>query len=140
VEVYVLSVDRQRERIGLSRKRLLPDPWYAVTESLQVRDVVEGTVTNMVDFGAFVDLGQGIEGLVHISEMPAGESTLAELTSGSPISVRVLEIDHDRRRISLSLREVAQSASQPVPLGVWKATARPVDGADRSEHMQSEYV
>jgi small subunit ribosomal protein S1 len=139
VEVYVVSVDRERERIGLSRKRLLPDPWYAVTDSLQVGDVVEGAVTNVVDFGAFVDLGQGIEGLVHISEMPAGEATLRGLESGSPISVRVLEIDHDRRRISLSLRGIARSVSQPVPLGTWKGSAGPVDGADRSEHAQSEY-
>jgi small subunit ribosomal protein S1 len=71
-----------------------------------VGQVVQGTVTNTVDFGAFVDVGQGVEGLVHISEMPAGHSTLREIEPGAEIHVRVLEIDSDRRRISLSLRNV----------------------------------
>ena len=104
VEVYVLSVDRERQRIGLSRKRLLPDPWHAVTGRLEVGRVVEGTVTNVVDFGAFVDLGQGVEGLVHVSEMPAGRATMDALLPGTPVLVRVLEIDVDRHRIGLSLR------------------------------------
>ena len=112
VEVYVLGVDRERERISLSRKRLLPDPWYEVTGDLLVGQVVEGTVTNVVDFGAFVELGEGIEGLVHLSAMPAGEGTRAELTPGSPILVRVLEIDEDRRRIALSLRGIESAMSQ----------------------------
>jgi small subunit ribosomal protein S1 len=120
VEVYVLSVDRERERIGLSRRRLLPDPWYAVTDALQVGNAVQGTVTNVVDFGAFVDLGQGVEGLVHISETPAGEATLGSLEPGSTIGVRVLEIDHDRRRISLSLRGVAQELPLSEPSTAWQ--------------------
>jgi small subunit ribosomal protein S1 len=111
VEVYVLSVDREQQRIGLSRKRLLPDPWHTVTDNLQPGQVVEGTVTNPVDFGAFVDLGQGVEGLVHISEMPAGKATLQELDPDSPITVRVLEIDQDRRRIALSLRGIRTAMS-----------------------------
>jgi small subunit ribosomal protein S1 len=112
VEVYVLSVDRERQRIGLSRKRLLPDPWHVVTERLSVGQIVEGTVTNTVDFGAFVDLGQGIEGLVHVSEMPARQATLVELQPGAPISVRVIEIDPDRRRIALSLRGINGTMAQ----------------------------
>jgi small subunit ribosomal protein S1 len=112
VQVYVLSVDRERERIALSRKRLLPDPWFTVTEKLQVGQLAEGAVTNVVNFGAFVDLGEGIEGLIHISEMPAGRATCSELESGSRIAVRVLEIDNDRRRISLSLRGTATTMSQ----------------------------
>jgi small subunit ribosomal protein S1 len=111
VEVYVLSVDQERQRIALSRKRLLPDPWYEVAQSLLPGRIIGGTVTNVVDFGAFVDLGQGIEGLVHISEAPAGKATLAELEPGSPVTVRVLEIDQDRRRIALSLRGVGTAMS-----------------------------
>ena len=111
VEVYVLSVDRERERIGLSRKRLLPDPWHRVTEGLHERDVVEGTVTGVVDFGAFVDLGEGVEGLIHVSEMPDGEATRSELEEGMPIIVRVLEIDQWRHRIALRLEEVASQES-----------------------------
>jgi small subunit ribosomal protein S1 len=120
VEVYVLSVDRERERIGLSRRRLLPDPWYAVTDVLQVGSVVQGTVTNVVDFGAFVNLGQSVEGLVHISETPAGKVTLGSLEPGSTIAVRVLEIDHDRRRISLSLRDVVQELLLSEPSTAWQ--------------------
>lgn len=111
VEVYVLSVDRERGRVGLSRKRLLPDPWHLVTERLYVGQAVEGTVTNVVEFGVFVDLREGVEGLVHTSEMPGGKAAYAELESGSPVVVRVLKIDRQRRRIALSLRGIAQAVS-----------------------------
>jgi small subunit ribosomal protein S1 len=106
LEVKVLSVDRDRERIELSRKCLLPDPWPLVTEALEVDQVVEGRVTNVVDFGAFVDVGQGVEGLVHTSEMPHGKATCAELGLKAPVKVRVLDIDRARRRLALSLRGV----------------------------------
>jgi small subunit ribosomal protein S1 len=111
VEVYVLDVDRERERIGLSRKRLLPDPWYEVTENLEKGSTVEGTLTSVVDFGAFVDLGKGVEGLVHISEMPDQELTHAVLEPGSPVTVSVLEIDQWQRRIALRMHE-----ADPVPV------------------------
>jgi small subunit ribosomal protein S1 len=117
VEVYVLSVDREKERIGLSRKRLLPDPWHTVTENLQVGKTVQGTVTNVVGFGTFVDLGQGIEGLIHISEMPGGDPASTALEPGSSITVRVLEIDQVRRRIGLSLRGVESTAPFEHPWG-----------------------
>ena len=120
VEVYVLNVDRDRERIGLSRKRLLPDPWYLITDELQVGHAVEGTVMNLTHFGAFVDVGKGVEGLVHISEMPAGRSTLEGLESGEPVSVRVLRFDHDKHHIALSLRGVTQSIGEAVPSSVWE--------------------
>jgi len=107
VEVYVLRVERERERIGLSRKRLLPDPWLTLTSRLNPGDVVEGTVTNVVDFGAFVSLDEGIEGLVHISEFPRDEQPLTAVQPGAPVTVRVLRIDPQRRRIALSLRGLA---------------------------------
>jgi small subunit ribosomal protein S1 len=120
VEVYVLSVDREKERVGLSRKRLLPDPWYAVTENLHVGQAAEGTVTNVVDFGAFVDLGEGVEGLIHVSQMSGGDVVRAQLEPGSPITVRVLRIDHERRRIGLSLRDVASTVSPKAAVPVWQ--------------------
>jgi small subunit ribosomal protein S1 len=113
VEVCVLSVDRERGRIGLSRKRLLPDPWTVVTGSLRKGQVVEGTVTKLVDFGAFVDLGQGVEGLVHISEIPDEMAADSSLVPDSPIKVRVLQVDNERRRISLSLRQIENVAFLP---------------------------
>jgi small subunit ribosomal protein S1 len=118
VEVYVLSVDRERERIGLSRKRLLPDPWYEVSENLFAGQIVEGTVTNVVDFGAFVELGKGIEGLVHVSNMPAGDQTRAELKSGMSIAVQVLHVDDDRRRIALSLSSLDSAMSHAFQNGL----------------------
>jgi small subunit ribosomal protein S1 len=110
VEVYVLSVDRERERIGLSRKRLLPDPWPLVAKKLQAGQMVEGTVTKVASFGAFVDVGEGVEGLVHTSEMQNGKAPQADLEPGSQITVRVLEVNDWRRRIALSLRSVTQVA------------------------------
>lgn len=104
VEVYVLDVDRERERISLSRKRLLPDPWLIVTEDLIEGEIVQGTVTHIASFGAFVDVGEGVEGLVHTSEMPDAETTRASLRPGEPVSVQVLYVDDGRRRISLSMR------------------------------------
>jgi small subunit ribosomal protein S1 len=106
VEVYVLDVDRERRRVGLSRKRMLPDPWDRVTERLREGEVVRGTVTNVASFGAFVDMGEGVEGLIHISEVPGGEAGLTDLEPGSPVSVRVLNVDAEQERIALSLEEV----------------------------------
>lgn len=114
VEVYVLNVDRERKRIGLSRKRLLPDPWHHVIETLHKGDVVEGTVTNVVDFGAFVDLGEGVEGLVHTSEMPEGKDTCSDLEPGSSVSVYVLGIDERKHQIALRLQEIAPSTEEVI--------------------------
>jgi small subunit ribosomal protein S1 len=104
IEVYVLDVDRERERIGLSRKRLLPDPWLTVTADLNEGQVIQGTVTNTASFGAFVEVGEGVEGLVHVSEMPDGDETRANLKPGESVWVQVLHVDDRRRRISLSMR------------------------------------
>lgn len=106
VDVYVLRVDRERERIGLSRKRLFPDPWTRVEEMYMVGQWVEGVVTDVVDFGAFVQLPDGIEGLVHISEM-AGEEPKDPreiLRSGEKVEVEILRIQPDRRRMKLSMQ------------------------------------
>lgn len=103
VQVHVLSVDRERERIGLSRKRLLADPWDTVTSALEEDQVVEGTVTSVVNFGLFVDIGEGVEGLVHTSEMPPREYLAEEPQQGSSVRVRVLNIDQDQRQIALRL-------------------------------------
>jgi ribosomal protein S1 len=76
---------------------------------LHERDVVEGRVTGVVDFGAFVDLGEGVEGLVHVSEMPEGEATRSELETDMPVIVRVLEIDEWQHQIGLRLEEISPS-------------------------------
>jgi small subunit ribosomal protein S1 len=103
IEVSVLNVDRERERVGLSRKRLLPDLWDKVTENLFVGDRIVGTITSVVDFGAFVDVGAGVQGLLHISQIPRGQLGLSELQAGSQVDVLVRKIDRERRRISLTM-------------------------------------
>jgi small subunit ribosomal protein S1 len=106
VEVYVLNVDAERKRVALSRKRLQPDPWASAARDLQIGEQVRGSVTNVVDFGAFVDLGGGIDGLVHISNMPYGDMTLEELEPGVSVDVRVQAIDEQRRQVSLELERI----------------------------------
>ena len=115
IEVYVLSVDRERERVTLSRKRLLPDPWHRVTATLDEGEIIEGTVTDVVPSGAFVEIGEGVEGLIHTSEMPGGQATCFDLEPGSPVTVRVLEIDEGERQIALGLQDA--EVLQPCPAG-----------------------
>ena len=115
IEVYVLSVDRERERVTLSRKRLLRNPWQRVTATLDEGEVVEGTVTDVVRFGAFVEISEGVEGLIHNSEMPGGQATRSDLEPGSPVTVRVLEIDEGERQIALRLQNA--DALHPCPAG-----------------------
>jgi len=113
VEVYVLRVDRKRGRIGLSRKRLLPDPWPAVTQGLHTGQCVEGVVGGVAEFGVFVDLGEGVEGLVHASQIPDGDDGHLGLERGNPITVRVLAVDRRQRRVSLSLKDVSNAVHAP---------------------------
>ena len=110
VEVMVKEVDVDRERIGLSRKALLPSPWDIVQKKYQVGDLVEGEVTNIKQFGAFVMLPEGIEGLIHESEMsiigPAFPQDV--VASGDHVQVKVLDIDLNRKRMSLRLKKIVQ--------------------------------
>ncbi len=111
VKVKVLDIDRDRQRISLGLKQTQADPWQSVIESYQVNDVVEGKVTKVVTFGAFVEIHAGVEGLVHISELAAHhvENPREVVNQGDVLAVRVIEIDADRRRLSLSLKRVADS-------------------------------
>ena len=111
VNVKVLDIDRDRQRISLGLKQTQADPWQSVIESYQVDDVVEGRVTKVVTFGAFVEIHSGVEGLVHISELAAHhvENPREVVNQGDVLAVRVIEIDADRRRLSLSLKRVADS-------------------------------
>ncbi len=105
VKVKVLNVDRERQRIALSIKALAPDPWESVVERYQVGDLVEGHVTQVVDFGVFIELEPGVEGLLHNSEL-RDVAQREELSSGDSILVKVIRVEPDRRRIGLSVRQV----------------------------------
>lgn len=110
VEVYVLSVDPESERIGLSLKRLQKDPWSEVVERYNVGDVVKGEITNLTEFGAFARIEEGVEGLIHISEL--ADHVLAHprevVHRGQVLSLKIISIDAERQRIGLSLKRVPQ--------------------------------
>ncbi len=116
VQVKVLDIDRERQRISLGLKQTQSDPWQQVLDHYGEGDVVEGRVTKVVTFGAFVEILPGVEGLVHISELAAHhvENPREVVAQGDPVNVLVLEIDGDRRRLSLSLKRVEEGAV-PVP-------------------------
>ncbi|MBA2474787.1 MAG: 30S ribosomal protein S1 [Actinobacteria bacterium] len=116
VTVKVLDIDRDRQRISLGLKQTQSDPWQQVVESYSEADVVEGRVTKVVTFGAFVEILPGVEGLVHISELAQHhvENPREVVAQGQAVNVLILEIDADRRRLSLSLKRVEQDA-QPRP-------------------------
>jgi len=108
VNVYVLNVDRTQRRIGLSLKRLLPDPWSSVEERYQVGQLVEGVITNVVSFGAFTRVEDGLEGLIHISELAEGNFLHPRnvVQEGDVVTVCVVNVDGPRHRLGLSLRRV----------------------------------
>ena len=111
VEVQVLDVDLNRERISLGLKQTTEDPWRTLVKKYPVGAIVEGTVTKLVTFGVFVDLGDGVEGLVHISEMAKQhvDQPSQVCSVGDKVQVKVMEIDLDRRRISLSMKAAAET-------------------------------
>jgi len=120
IRVKVLSVEREHCRVALSLKELLPDPWERVAELHAVGDVVEGVITNVVRFGAFVGLTEGLEGLIHISEL--GEGSLLHprnaVQEGDRVRARIIHLDPAARRLGLSLRQVeaeSDSGSLPIP-------------------------
>ena len=117
IDVYILSLDRESNRIALSRKRLLNDPWEDASQRYHEGQLVEGTVTNVVDFGAFVALDNGLEGLLHLSEM--GDGSLKEpysyMQKGDRLNLRISHLEPEKRRVGFTQRwgtETAVAASE----------------------------
>lgn len=110
VKVKVLSVDPEKGRISLSLKAAQPDPWKTITERYQIGELVTGEVTRTVDFGAFVKLEDGVEGLVHISQLANRhvEDATEVVKSGDQVTVKVISLDPRARRIGLSLKEAQE--------------------------------
>ncbi|MGA2165936.1 MAG: 30S ribosomal protein S1 [Solirubrobacteraceae bacterium] len=120
VQVKVLDIDRDRQRISLGLKQTQEDPWQRIVDTYNIGDELEGTVTKVVTFGAFVEILDGVEGLVHISELAAHhvESPREVVHPGDEIRVKILEIDSERRRLSLSAKRVEdQILPLPRPAG-----------------------
>lgn len=131
VEVEVLDVDMNRERISLGLKQTTEDPWRSLVKKYPVGAIVEGKVTKLVPFGAFVELGDGIEGLVHISEMAKQHvDQPSQVTHvGEMVHVKVMEIDLDRRRVSLSMKAAAET------LGI-EVEVKPLEPKDEAKKAE----
>jgi small subunit ribosomal protein S1 len=111
IKLVVISMDTEQKRMSFSLKQAGPDPWAQAKETYAVDSVVTGKVTRVVDFGAFVELEPGLEGLVHISELASNRVRAASdvVKPGQEVQARVLEVDKDARRISLSIRRAAEA-------------------------------
>jgi small subunit ribosomal protein S1 len=115
VPVKVLDIDRDRQRISLGLKQTQEDPWQRVVDTYNINDELEGKFTKVVTFGAFVEILDGVEGLVHISELAHHhvENPREVVEPGVTVKVKVLEIDSERRRLSLSIKRVAGNEPPP---------------------------
>jgi small subunit ribosomal protein S1 len=112
VEVQVLSVDKDKKKIALSIKRAEVDPWTTVEQRYTPGQIVTGVVTKIAPFGAFARIEDGIEGLIHLSELTPGADPKSVLHEGAQLQLRILRIDAERRRLGLSLRQ-ADEMDQP---------------------------
>ncbi len=133
VQVKVLDIDRDRQRISLGLKQTQEDPWQRIVDTYNVNDELAGKVTKVVTFGAFVEVLDGVEGLVHISELAGHhvESPREIVHPGDEIRVKILEIDSERRRLSLSAKRVEdQILPLPRPDAPAASPAEPQDVAD----------
>jgi small subunit ribosomal protein S1 len=108
VQAIVLEIDKENERFSLGIKQLQLDPWETVAERYQVGKEISGIVTNVTDFGVFVELEEGIEGLVHVSEISKEKikTPVGKFELGDTISARVMNINSEERRIGLSIKRL----------------------------------
>ncbi len=143
VEVEVLDVDLQRERISLGLKQTTEDPWLKLAEAFPIGSIVDGKVTKIVPFGAFIELNENVEGLVHISEM-AGKhiDTPAQVAKvGDVVKVKVMEINPERRRISLSMKAAAEELGIEIAVDeTIQAEERPAKKAAKKAEKAEEAV
>lgn len=134
VQVYVLRVDSDKQRISLSRKKLLPNPWSLVEERYAVGQLVEGKIIRIVDYGAFIELEPGVEGLLHVSQISRTNVTDPRevVNEGETHLLRVISVDSERERIGLSLKAVR--AQEQIE---WM-TQRELEAAEKEAAMKAE--
>src|SRR6266704_2420076 len=125
VEVQVLSVDKEKKKIALSIKRAEVDPWTTVEQRYTPGQVVTGVITKIAPFGAFARIEDGIEGLIHLSELTPGMDPRQTLHEGVPLQLRILRIDAERRRLGLSLRQAEEVDAKEVPGEVTEGETAP---------------
>ncbi len=135
VEAEVIDINHERGRISLSIRRLQPDPWNSTVADLKVGDVIEGTVTKIVNFGAFVRVREGLEGLIHISEL--SHQRVAHpgdvVHEGQRLKLKVISLDSERHRLGLSLKQAEEAPARPEPR---ERRPRPERGYDPSQAVQ----
>jgi small subunit ribosomal protein S1 len=117
VEAEVIDINHERGRISLSIRRLQPDPWHSTVADFKVGDVIDGTVTKLVNFGAFVRVRDGLEGLIHISEL--SHQRVAHpgdvVHEGQQLKLKIISLDSERHRLGLSLKQAEEPPARPVP-------------------------
>jgi small subunit ribosomal protein S1 len=142
IEVFILRLDRDGKRIGLSLKRLQPNPWAMVDEMYHVGQLVEGEVSRVAQFGAFVSLEPGIEALLHTSQMadPAPEDPTSVLREGQMLLMRIISIESHRQRLGLSLKDVTEEERErwTAEHGTVLTVVPPGSGAKSSSEVDSE--
>jgi small subunit ribosomal protein S1 len=142
VQVKVLDIDRERQRISLGLKQTQSDPWQQVVDTYDQGDIVEGKVTKVVTFGAFIEIVPGVEGLVHISELAQHhvENPREVVTQGETVRAKIIEMDPERRRLSLSLKRVEEgegpSGEAPPALGLSEEVFS--EGAEEAPELAAE--
>lgn len=114
IDVYILALDREKQRVSLSRKKLLKSPWEIVVEKYHEGDVIDGKVVRIAPFGAFVEIEPGVDGLVHISQLADRrvEKPQDVVSVNQPVKVKILSIDPQEKRIGLSIKEVTAGAEE----------------------------
>jgi 4-hydroxy-3-methylbut-2-enyl diphosphate reductase len=117
VDVYVIAIDRDNKRISLSLKQAQQNPWQSVDERYQIGQIIKGTIVRMVSFGAFVEIEPGVEGLVHISRLADFRVAKPEdvLSAGQEVDVKVLDINKQDQRISLSIKDAMRGEKESKP-------------------------
>ena len=136
VEAEVIDINHERGRISLSIRRLQPDPWESTVADFKVGDVIDGTVTKLVNFGAFVRVREGLEGLIHISEL--SHQRVAHpgdvVHEGQVLKLKIISLDSERHRLGLSLKQAEEAPARPAP----EAGVAPVAGEARPRRERRE--
>jgi small subunit ribosomal protein S1 len=112
IQAKVLYIDKDNERFSLSIKDLAPNPWQTIDERFPIGSIISGPITNITDFGLFVEVEEGIEGLIHISEQSRDKQKMAALKVGDSIRAKVIHSSPTERRIGLSIRKLETEEEQ----------------------------
>ena len=141
VEAEVIDINHERGRISLSIRRLQPDPWHSTVADFNVGDIIDGTVTKLVNFGAFVRVRDGLEGLIHISEL--SHQRVAHpgdvVHEGQQLKLKIISLDSERHRLGLSLKQAEEPPARPAPEPTTGGGAAGAPRAERRPRPERSY-